>query len=256
MEYYIIIDGEQVGPFDIDSLISAGITPETPVWREGLDNWVPASSLAELSGILNTEEPQTNESAETCYGFYYAMVDGHRIGPLPVSELIATGCIRPDTLVWCEGMPKWLRAADVAAFRELVPETAVPPAFDANRFGNSSYGMPRYSGSRWMGWAIVAVAVNFITLWFVKFSIAGLVLGILGIYYSNESKKRYAIGMDTAASQSESNAKIMTIISLVIAGISLFLSIFVILTITSILEHSFSLLEEHRSILEEYRKVL
>ena len=37
MQYWLHIDGTQHGPFQMEELVKAGITPDTYVWREGLE---------------------------------------------------------------------------------------------------------------------------------------------------------------------------------------------------------------------------
>ncbi len=53
MEYWIIIDGERRGPYTADQLTSVGVNGSTPIWREGLPAWVPASTVPELTDIFN-----------------------------------------------------------------------------------------------------------------------------------------------------------------------------------------------------------
>ena len=56
--YYIHINGRQIGPFLSHQLRANGVRPETMVWRAGLPNWVPASTLPELNYIFAVpEEP-------------------------------------------------------------------------------------------------------------------------------------------------------------------------------------------------------
>lgn len=50
--YYMVIDGQQAGPFVREELKYHSLRPETLVWRAGLENWVPASSLPELADLL------------------------------------------------------------------------------------------------------------------------------------------------------------------------------------------------------------
>lgn len=59
MQYWAYINGEQKGPMELDALLTLNITHETLVWREGLETWIPAKDLSELSTILVT--PATNE---------------------------------------------------------------------------------------------------------------------------------------------------------------------------------------------------
>lgn len=53
-EYYILNGSEQQGPYTIDQL-RGRLTPQTYVWREGLADWIQASNLPELSGLLVPE---------------------------------------------------------------------------------------------------------------------------------------------------------------------------------------------------------
>lgn len=44
---------------------------------------------------------------------YFAMIDGRKCGPYTLDELADAG-VRPDTYVWCKGMPDWQHAEEVA----------------------------------------------------------------------------------------------------------------------------------------------
>lgn len=48
MSYFIHDGTRQLGPFTIEELKGKGILNTTPVWKEGLNDWVQASSLDEL----------------------------------------------------------------------------------------------------------------------------------------------------------------------------------------------------------------
>lgn len=52
-QYYMIIKGQQTGPISRSQLSYYGLTSDTPVWRQGLADWVKASSLPELNDLLN-----------------------------------------------------------------------------------------------------------------------------------------------------------------------------------------------------------
>lgn len=44
---------------------------------------------------------------------YYAMIEGRQYGPMNLEDMVREG-VRPDTYVWCKGMPDWQPAEDVA----------------------------------------------------------------------------------------------------------------------------------------------
>lgn len=59
--YYVAKDGQSTGPFDIklimDGIQSGAIKADSLIWKTGLANWMPASTLTELSGSFNTTPP-------------------------------------------------------------------------------------------------------------------------------------------------------------------------------------------------------
>ena len=59
MEYFIVENGKQAGPFSIAQLAEKHIKPETLVWKEGMADWTPARKIAELKFILAEGSQQT-----------------------------------------------------------------------------------------------------------------------------------------------------------------------------------------------------
>lgn len=64
----MIIDGQQAGPFVREELKVHNIKPETMVWRVGLDNWVAASALPELSELFVPAQPSVYPGAPQTVG--------------------------------------------------------------------------------------------------------------------------------------------------------------------------------------------
>jgi hypothetical protein len=62
-EYYIFINEEQLGPFNIDELKARKLSREAKVWFEGLGDWKNASEIDELKTILNSIPPPINSFA-------------------------------------------------------------------------------------------------------------------------------------------------------------------------------------------------
>ncbi|MBD5201257.1 MAG: DUF4339 domain-containing protein [Bacteroidales bacterium] len=50
--YFAMIGDVQVGPDSIDALIRKGLTESTPVWRNGMADWLPASTQPEIMQAL------------------------------------------------------------------------------------------------------------------------------------------------------------------------------------------------------------
>ena len=52
MKYYIIQNGQQMGPYTVEQLKLYHVTPETDVWTEGMANWVKAKTVPELATLF------------------------------------------------------------------------------------------------------------------------------------------------------------------------------------------------------------
>lgn len=64
MEYWIIIGGKAQGPYGVDEMIRRGVTPSTPVWRQGMTEWVPAGSLSDLAGYISADETYQSQQLD------------------------------------------------------------------------------------------------------------------------------------------------------------------------------------------------
>ncbi len=60
-QWFLGVDGQQVGPFDQAGLAaqarSGALTRETLVWAEGMAGWTAAGQVPELGGVLGAVPP-------------------------------------------------------------------------------------------------------------------------------------------------------------------------------------------------------
>ena len=59
-EFFVIVNGQQQGPFTIEQLAEMAITPETEVWTSGMDDWKQAGDVAELTSLLQQMQFQNH----------------------------------------------------------------------------------------------------------------------------------------------------------------------------------------------------
>lgn len=50
--YFAMFGEQRVGPESIENLMARGLNEETPVWRNGMADWLPASSQPEIMSVL------------------------------------------------------------------------------------------------------------------------------------------------------------------------------------------------------------
>lgn len=65
-KYFARIDGSQCGPYTLEELLEAGVSPETYVWCKGMDNWKKAREVADIcrayrQRITSLLHPSLNE---------------------------------------------------------------------------------------------------------------------------------------------------------------------------------------------------
>jgi hypothetical protein len=53
MKYFVRVGSENKGPLSIDDLRARGVQPSDYVWRDGLADWQPAGTLPELAVIMH-----------------------------------------------------------------------------------------------------------------------------------------------------------------------------------------------------------
>lgn len=52
MEYWLIINDTRVGPLSYEQVSAMNIYPNTPVWHQGLPDWVTAAEVPSLADII------------------------------------------------------------------------------------------------------------------------------------------------------------------------------------------------------------
>ena len=63
MEFHLIKNGKQEGPFSIEELSQQGITPESEVWAPGMTDWQQAGDVPELTAVLQRAEFEAAQQA-------------------------------------------------------------------------------------------------------------------------------------------------------------------------------------------------
>lgn len=182
MDYFVIINGVQAGPFPKNQLMTVGLQPDSFVWRQGLPDWVRAESLPELADIF------MNDSAFGGYARPEETVNPYA-GQYPYGQRPSYGGQQP-------------------------PYSQHPDPY-------SIYGRdPRpIQHTNWLPWAIVG------TIFGALFSCIGMIFGIIGITKANAANRFYNEGFEENGNMSNSSARTMTIIALVLGGIGFMLTV-------------------------------
>jgi len=63
MEFHLIRNGKQEGPFSVEELSQQGLTPESEVWAPGMADWMQAGDVPELTAVLQRAEFEASQQA-------------------------------------------------------------------------------------------------------------------------------------------------------------------------------------------------
>ncbi len=63
MEFHLIVNGKQEGPFSVEELAQRNITPESEVWAPGMADWMQAGDVPELTAVLQRAEFEASQQA-------------------------------------------------------------------------------------------------------------------------------------------------------------------------------------------------
>lgn len=67
VEYFVAVDGKQSGPFKCKKLFEMAnqhvLTPESKVWKSGMQNWRRAAGMADLDAIFAAVPPPVNDDS-------------------------------------------------------------------------------------------------------------------------------------------------------------------------------------------------
>lgn len=154
--------------------------------------------------------------------YYYINSQKQQAGPVEIPELMAAG-LRPDTMVWCEGMANWTRADNVPELaKELVAAPAAPtipgvqpPATDNN--DNTGYTTEDSSEMK------PAKPANMLWLCILTTACCCMPLGIVSIIYATKVDSAYNVGNYQEAEDNAKKARLFAIIGAVAGFIGIIL---------------------------------
>lgn len=190
MEYFVIINGAQSGPYPKDQLPYVGVKSDTFVWRQGLPDWVKAESLPELSDIF---------MSDSAFGGYARPEEplNPYAGQNPYGQRTPYG--QPQYGQPQYGQPQYGNRPD-----------------PYNIYGRSPEPIPH---TNWLTWAIIGAVFG------ALFSCIGMIFGIIGITKAQKANKYYAEGFQQEGDTNNASARTMTIIALVLGGIGFLLTV-------------------------------
>ena len=176
-KFYFIRDGKQIGPIEAQQLAQENITPQTMVWRQGLEDWKEARLLPELdflwqnnatngeSGVPPFQAPPSQQPFSSQNATPYSIYANGGIPPKCPPSYLALAIIVTLFCAWPLGIPAIVNASRVEKAYYRGDYTA------AERYSKAA-----------RSWSIASIAVAAAILLFVAFSAILSILFDAGSY--------------------------------------------------------------------------
>ena len=105
-EYYFLIGNDQNGPFTVDQLIGKGLTNETLIWTEGMDNWEKLKDIPELTQTIKPKSvppppPDNTEKIIRTEVSGQLKVTTEKVSNTALEELTPSKITLTWLIVWC-----------------------------------------------------------------------------------------------------------------------------------------------------------
>ena len=219
--YYMVVDEKSTGPYTLDEItLHPALTPETLVWKPGIDNWMAAKNFPELAPAFMRKQWQPQHQTPPEYNSPFHEEENHNGNSYQQSDSGSFQKHQGNSFShdsYYQGEPKYRNPEEPNPF-------ANNPQYQPHHTYNNRFygGHDRYQNgyrpnmrTNWLPWAIVATVLGFFA------SCIGAIFGIIGIVQANKANTLYAQGFDREGDAANSNAKIMTIIGLIFAAIGI-----------------------------------
>ena len=186
MENYFYVDKnqKQAGPIMPSQFAAAGVTPQTLVWRKGIDQWTPAGELDELREYFH---PQTNEATQLTATPSPATTKPSAAPAHPTAQETAPSFApsQPTSTPQANEIHNylWLAVLSVVFMCSPIGIVAIHHAAKVDYYslrGNISEATRRSGLAR--KWSFIALAISFVWFLFLLSTFGGQIVSYL---YSN-----------------------------------------------------------------------
>ena len=211
MKYYIAENGQPAGPFEVNELLAHGMTVNSQVWCETMENWTAAGQVPELMPLLGIE-PQ----------------------PAVLPEQPA---YQPEQQAYQPEQPAYEPQQQAYQPQQ---QQAYQPQQQPYQQGQPSggYAQPQYAQplpaipKNWMTESVLIVILSALCCC----NPISLITGIVAIVNAGKVKSAYERGDMFTAQESSKSAKTWTLISLVIMLLSVVVGIVILMTSPAFME--------------------
>lgn len=154
MKIWIHVNGVQQGPYSKEQVAAMRLPAATPVWYEGLAQWVPACQAPELAGLFGCPESESEQEAGTALAAHDSGDSG--CSGAAVGSVLAAQPARPATFLG------WSIVLTLCCCTPFSIAAIVCGAVTNSRYNNGDYdGARRMSrATEWL--VIIAITLGIV----------------------------------------------------------------------------------------------
>ena len=206
MKYYIAENGQPAGPFEISELLNHGLTVNSQVWCETMENWQPASQVPELMNVLQPAVQQPYQEPVQQAQPYQEPVQQAQPYQEPVQQA------QPYQQ---QAQPYQQQAQPYQQpYQQQAQPYQQPYQQQAQPYGG--YAQPQYQApyqvmpKNWLTESILLTVLSVLCCC----NPLSLITGIIAIVNANKVKSAYTVGNMPQAEEASKSAKLWTLITL------------------------------------------
>lgn len=216
MKYYIAENGQPAGPFEVNELLAHGMTVNSQVWCETMENWTAAGQVPELMPLLGIEPQPAVLPEQPAYQPEQQAYQPEQPAYEPQQQQAyqpQQQAYQPQQQPYQQGQP----SGGYAQPQYAQPQYAQPlPAIPKN----------------WMTESVLIVILSALCCC----NPISFITGIVALVNAGKVKSAYERGDMFTAQESSKSAKTWTLISLVIMLLSVVVGIVILMTSPAFME--------------------
>lgn len=109
--YFVELDGQQFGPYELEQMKTFGLMPNVQVYSTLSEEWAPIESYPELVDFI-AHDDNSNDDVDIYNATYYLRLGEDNYGPYSLPELSFLD-IEANSLLSIDNMNSWLHASEI-----------------------------------------------------------------------------------------------------------------------------------------------
>ena len=238
MKYYIAENGQPAGPFEVNELLAHGMTVNSQVWCETMENWTAAGQVPELMPLLGIEPQPAVLPEQPAYQPEQQAYQPEQPAYEPQQQQAYQPQQQPAYQPQQQAYQPQQQQAYQPQQQAYQPQQPYQQGQPSGGYAQPQYAQPQYAQplpaipKNWMTESVLIVILSALCCC----NPISFITGIVALVNAGKVKSAYERGDMFTAQESSKSAKTWTLISLVIMLLSVVVGIVILMTSPAFME--------------------